>query len=87
MCGCVNGGLFSTWTCIDFAVSYCFVRSFAVTSEALKRKSTVGAGGDASEEASAVDEATPEKKAKLDAAPEEAQPEVVAESEAAEVAA
>lgn len=60
-----------------------------MTSEALKRKSTVGAGADAAEEAAAVDgdEATPEKKAKLDAAPEEAQPEVVAESEAAEVAA
>lgn len=57
-----------------------------VTSEALKRKSTVG---DGAEEAAVVegDEATPEKKAKLDATPEEAQPEVVAESEAAEVAA
>lgn len=57
-----------------------------MTSEALKRKSTVG---DGAEEAAVVegDEATPEKKAKLDATPEEAQPEVVAESEAAEVAA
>ena len=46
-------------------------------------------GGDATEEAAVVegDEATPEKKAKLDATPEEAQPEVVAESDAAEVAA
>lgn len=59
-----------------------------MTSEALKRKSTVGASGDATEEAAVVeaDDATPEKKAKLDATPEEAQPEVVAESEA-EVAA
>lgn len=63
--------------------------SLAVTSEALKRKSTVGAGGDEEATAAVVegDEATPEKKAKLDATPEEAQPEVVAESEAAEVAA
>lgn len=48
----------------------------------------MGASGDATEEAAVVeaDDATPEKKAKLDATPEEAQPEVVAESEA-EVAA
>lgn len=60
-----------------------------MTTEALKRKSTVGASGDATEEAAVVeaDDATPEKKAKLDATPEEAQPEVVAESDAAEVAA
>lgn len=62
-----------------------FVLAPVVTSEALKRKS-VAASGDATEEAAVVeaDDATPEKKAKLDATPEEAQP--VAESEA-EVAA
>ena len=61
----------------------------SVTSEALKRKSTVGDAAAVTEE-SAVDgdEATPEKKAKLDeVAAEDSVPEVVAESEAAEVAA